>query len=112
MYVYLLYWWVSDFLLIPQTPSSGMIADTGNENPNLLDNWDDAEGYYRKLMLINALNIYACIACIACFGLCVQNQIRILVTFNHLYVTWRLNRDCDQGVLEVCFCLYTNTFVS
>ena len=31
-----------------QSPSSGLIADTSNENPKLMDNWDDAEGYYSK----------------------------------------------------------------
>ena len=30
-----------------QSPSSMMTSGV-NENPNLMDNWDDAEGYYRK----------------------------------------------------------------
>lgn len=25
------------------------MGKTANENPNLNDNWDDAEGYYRKM---------------------------------------------------------------
>lgn len=29
-----------------------MRVDAAKENPNLTDNWDDAEGYYRKLKLI------------------------------------------------------------
>ena len=28
-----------------------MMADGINENPNLADNWDDAEGYYRKCVM-------------------------------------------------------------
>ena len=31
-----------------QSPSSALLADGVSENPNLMDNWDDAEGYYRK----------------------------------------------------------------
>jgi len=33
---------------LPQSPASALISDGVNENPNLTDNWDDAEGYYRK----------------------------------------------------------------
>lgn len=29
------------------SPSSTLVTEGGNENPNLKDNWDDAEGYYR-----------------------------------------------------------------
>ena len=31
-----------------QSPSSALISEGVNENPNLTDNWDDTEGYYRK----------------------------------------------------------------
>ena len=31
-----------------QSPSNARISDGVSENPNLKDNWDDAEGYYRE----------------------------------------------------------------
>ena len=31
-----------------QSPSSALLSEGVNENPNLKDNWDDAEGYYRE----------------------------------------------------------------
>lgn len=36
------------FFPFPQSPSKTLISDPTNENPKLLDNWDDDEGYYRK----------------------------------------------------------------
>ena len=36
------------YTCLPQSPASALISDGVNENPNLTDNWDDAEGYYRK----------------------------------------------------------------
>ena len=33
---------------LSQSPANALISDGVNENPNLTDNWDDAEGYYRK----------------------------------------------------------------
>ena len=35
-------------IALMQSPSSTLVTEGGNENPNLKDNWDDAEGYYRK----------------------------------------------------------------
>ena len=37
---------------LTQSPSNAFISDGVSENPNLKDNWDDAEGYYRKLIVI------------------------------------------------------------
>lgn len=40
-------------IILIQSPGGGnpsMIADGIGENPNLTDNWDDAEGYYREFI--------------------------------------------------------------
>lgn len=36
------------FLLLQESPGWNRLRSTAHENPNLLDNWDDAEGYYSK----------------------------------------------------------------
>ena len=36
-----------------QSPSNALVSDGISENPNLKDNWDDAEGYYRKYTKTN-----------------------------------------------------------
>lgn len=41
-----------------QSPSSALISDGLNENPNLTDNWDDAEGYYRKWLPLISSSVY------------------------------------------------------
>ena len=39
----------NSFLLYVQSPGGGRaFHNSAFENPNLLDNWDDAEGYYSK----------------------------------------------------------------
>jgi len=32
-----------------QSPARALKVEAGKENPNLTDNWDDAEGYYSKI---------------------------------------------------------------
>jgi len=32
-----------------QSPARALKVEAGKENPNLTDNWDDAEGYYSKM---------------------------------------------------------------
>lgn len=36
-------------LLSLQSPARALKVEAGKENPNLTDNWDDAEGYYSKI---------------------------------------------------------------
>ena len=45
-----------------QSPAKALKLEAGKENPNLTDNWDDAEGYYSKIHDILALsNLKGCI---------------------------------------------------
>ena len=34
-----------------QSPARALKVEAGKENPNLTDNWDDAEGYYSKMVI-------------------------------------------------------------
>ena len=39
-----------------QSPSNALVSDGVSENPNLKDNWDDAEGYYREYTRTTVVN--------------------------------------------------------
>ena len=50
--------------------------EAGKENPNLTDNWDDAEGYYSKIIILNTIQQ----------NLEGHSEIRILMVTVHVYV--------------------------
>ena len=43
-----------------QSPARALKVEAGKENPNLTDNWDDAEGYYSKMTFYF---IHVCLMC-------------------------------------------------
>lgn len=55
-------------LLSLQSPARALKVEAGKENPNLTDNWDDAEGYYSKITLccIKNYSKHVCIICKTC----------------------------------------------
>ena len=44
---------VFTYIFLFQSPSNALVSDGVSENPNLKDNWDDAEGYYREYSRTN-----------------------------------------------------------
>jgi len=66
-------------LLKLQSPAARALkVEAGKENPNLTDNWDDAEGYYSKIIILIRNTIKQ--------NLRGHSEIQILVVTVHAYV--------------------------